>query len=48
MRIRIRLDLAIVTGLTIGIALGYLILHADSLGAWLSRASVAVGHLRDI
>ena len=41
MRIHIRLD-AMVAGLTIGIALGYLILHAGSLIAWLSRAAVAV------
>jgi len=43
MRIRIRLciDLTMVAGLTVGIALGYLILHADLI-AWLSRAAVAV------
>jgi hypothetical protein len=39
MRLRIRLDVA---GLIIGIALGCLILHADSLLAWLSRAAVAI------
>jgi hypothetical protein len=37
----IRLD-AIFPGLAIGIALGYFILHADSLVAWLSRAAVAL------
>jgi hypothetical protein len=41
MRIHIRIDLAMVAGLTVGIALGYLILHADLI-AWLSRAAVAV------
>jgi hypothetical protein len=37
----IRLD-AMVAGLAIGVTLGYLILHADSVIAWLSRAAAAV------
>jgi hypothetical protein len=41
MRIRVRIDLAMVAGLTIGIALGYLILHANLI-VWLSHAAVAV------
>ena len=41
LEIHIRLDL-MVAGLSIGIALGYLILHADGLIAWLSRAAVAI------